>query len=124
MKVVLNLKEAVEMPNASEERVPDTDPDAPAKSDHLARREAIQQIERRRRFRINTAIWGLAMLILVAIWAISEFHNAGGWPTHGFSQSSGIHHVWNIWIIYPVLGWVFLTRISTQLVRGKVQANS
>jgi hypothetical protein len=109
MKVVLNPKEAVEMPNTSEERVADADPDAPANSDHLARQEAIKQIERRRRFRINTAIWGLAMLILVAIWAISEFHKAGGWPTQGFSQSSGIHHVWNIWIIYPVLGWVFLT---------------
>ena len=27
---------------------------------------------------------------------------AGGWPTQGFSQSSGIPNVWNFWIIYPV----------------------
>jgi hypothetical protein len=49
------------------------------------------------------------MLVLAAIWAISEYHNAGGWPTKGFSQSSGIHDVWNIWIIYPVIAWVFIT---------------
>ena len=32
--------------------------------------------------------------------------NAGGWPTSGFSQSSGIHHEWNYWIIYPLIAWV------------------
>lgn len=31
------------------------------------------------------------MVILVVICAIAEYDNAGGWPTHGFSQSSGIH---------------------------------
>ena len=30
-------------------------------------------------------------------------HNAGGWPTQGFSQSSGIHDVWNYCIIYPLV---------------------
>jgi hypothetical protein len=49
------------------------------------------------------------MLILAAIWALTEYHNAGGWPSQGFSQSSGIHDVWNIWIIYPVIAWAFLT---------------
>jgi hypothetical protein len=43
------------------------------------------------------------MLILVLSWAITEYHNAGGWPAHGFRQSSGIQlasarrirlHVW------------------------------
>ena len=40
--------------------------------------------------------------------ALSEYHNACGWPTHGFSQSSGIHDVWNFWIIYPITGWLFI----------------
>jgi hypothetical protein len=44
------------------------------------------------------------MVILVLIWALSEYHNAGGWPTRGFSQSSGIHDVWNFWIVYPIGG--------------------
>ena len=39
-------------------------------------------------------------------------HNAGGWPAQGFSQSSGIHDVWNIWIIYPAMAWVFLTVVG------------
>jgi len=51
------------------------------------------------------------MLILVIIWAMSEYHNAGGWcqrPTQGFSQSSGIHDMWNYWIVYPLGAWVLI----------------
>jgi hypothetical protein len=51
----------------------------------------------------------VGMIVLTAIWAFSEYHNAGGWPTSGFSQSSGIPNVWNYWIIYPFIGWVLLT---------------
>jgi hypothetical protein len=29
------------------------------------------------------------MIVLAAIWAIAEYRNEGGWPTNGFSQSSG-----------------------------------
>jgi hypothetical protein len=52
------------------------------------------------------------MVILVLIWALSEYHNAGGWPTRGFSQSSGIHDVWNFWIVYPIggLGLILVAR--------------
>jgi hypothetical protein len=45
------------------------------------------------RYWIGTAVSTGAMLILAAIWAITEYHNAGGWPTQGFSQSSGIPDV-------------------------------
>jgi protein-S-isoprenylcysteine O-methyltransferase Ste14 len=64
---------------------------------------AIKEIERKRRFLTRAVIGGALIVMLVVIWAISEYHNAGGWPTDGFSQSSSIPHVWNIWIIYPVL---------------------
>ena len=47
----------------------------------------------------------LGVILPVVIWAISEYHTAGGWPTHGFSQSSGIHDVWNFWIVYPLIAW-------------------
>ena len=77
-------------------------PDVPADGGQPARRQAIRQIERRRRFRISTAWSAVAMVILVVVWATTEYHNAGGWPVHGFSQSSGIHDVWNFWIIYPL----------------------
>jgi hypothetical protein len=67
-----------------------------------ARQQAIKQIERRRRFHIELVLSTLAMVLLVVIWAASEYHNAGGWPTQGFSQSSSIHDVWNYWIVYPL----------------------
>ena len=89
-----------------------SDPNASATSEQLARHAAIQQIQRRRRFWISTVTWSVIMMALVVIWATGEYHNAGGWPTNGFSQSSGIHDVWNIWIIYPFGAWVLLTAAS------------
>jgi hypothetical protein len=72
----------------------------PVGGDQLARQEAIKQIERRRRFWVSTAAWTVVMILVAVVWAISEYHNAGGWPTNGFSQSSGIPNAWNYWIIY------------------------
>jgi hypothetical protein len=94
------------------------DPDAPAGSDQLARQQAIKQIERRRHFRINAAASAVGMIILVVIWALSEYHNAGGWPSHGFSQSSGIHDVWNFWIIYPLGAWALILAAHGWFVYG------
>jgi hypothetical protein len=74
--------------------------------EQLARQQAIKQIERRRRFWLNLAVSTVVMVFVTAIWAVSEYWNAGGWPTGGFSQSSGIPNVWNAWIIYPWLGWL------------------
>ena len=72
------------------------------------RRAAIKRIERRRHFHIELLVSGIGMCLLAAIWATSEYHNAGGWPTAGFSQSSSIHDVWNIWIIYPLVAWALI----------------
>ncbi len=97
------------MTKIMEDRPAGTGPDASADAGQLVREQAIEQIERRRRYWVRTAIFTAAMFLLAAIWAFSEYHNAGGWPTQGFSQSSGIHDVWNIWIIYPAIAWAFLT---------------
>jgi protein-S-isoprenylcysteine O-methyltransferase Ste14 len=70
---------------------------------HL-RQLALKQIKRKRRFYRRAVSYAAVSILLVIIWGISEYNNAGGWPTNGFSQSSSIPHVWNIWIIYPVLG--------------------
>ena len=93
----------------SHDRAADGDPDALAAGESLARQQAIKQIERKRRFWLGAVMGTLAMIVLTAIWALSEYHNAGGWPTSGFSQSSGIPNVWNYWIIYPFIAWVVLT---------------
>jgi hypothetical protein len=96
----------------------DHSPDAPADGDQLARQQAIRQIERRRRFRISAAWSAVAMVILVVIWATSEYRNAGGWPVHGFSQSSGIHEVWNLWIVYPLGAWLLALAAHAWFVYG------
>jgi H+/Cl- antiporter ClcA len=85
------------------------DPAAAATREQLAGERAIKQIERRRRFWLSAAVSTVGMIILAVIWATTEYHSAGGWPTGGFSQSSGIPNVWNYWIIYPFGAWVLLT---------------
>ena len=94
------------MPDVIHDRSPDSGPGAPAGPEESTRQQAIRRIEHKRRFWITTTASSVGMIILVAIWAMSEYHNAGGWPTQGFSQSSGIHDVWNYWIIYPLIAWV------------------
>ena len=100
------------MPDTINEQDSSAGSGAAARADEHARQEAIKRIEHKRRYWISTAVSTGGMLVLAAIWAITEYHNAGGWPTQGFSQSSGIHEVWNIWIIYPVMAWVFLTVVG------------
>lgn len=90
-----------------------------ATGDELARQQAIKQIERRRHFHIELAVSGVAVLVLIAVWASSEYHNADGWPTHGFSQSSGLHDVWNLWIIYPLLAWLLWVVARGWSVHGR-----
>lgn len=94
-------------------RPPVIDRDSPVSGDERSLRErALKQIERKRRFLVRAFSCGAATVALVVIWAVSEYNNAGGWPTHGFSQSSSIPHVWNIWIIYPVLGLALVLAID------------
>jgi hypothetical protein len=96
----------------------DSSSNGPAGSEQLARQQAIKQIERKRRFWASTVAAAVGMIVLVVIWATSEYHNAGGWPVDGFSQSSGIHDVWNYWIIYPLGAWVLLTAAGVRFVYG------
>ena len=92
---------------------------APVESEDRARQQAIKRIERRRKFRVRAFGSAVGMIILVAIWAATEYHNAGGWPTQGFSQSSGIHDVWNFWIVYPVGAWLLILGIDAWSVYGR-----
>jgi len=81
---------------------------------------AVEQIERKRRFRMRAFGAAAVAVLLVIIWAITEYHNAGGWPTSGFSQSSSIPHKWNSWIIYPIIGLSFFVAIDwLQTVRRR-----
>ncbi len=95
------------MSNSADKASGDIQSEGPGSRDQLARQEAIKQIERKRRFHVDVAVSTMLMLLVAGIWAISEYNNAGGWPSEGFSQSSSIPHVWNMWILYPLLGWGF-----------------
>jgi len=99
------------MPHIVHEQPAGTDQD-------IARQQAIRRLERKRRFWISTAWSAVGMAILVLIWAVTEYHNAGGWPTQGFSQSSGIHDVWNFWIIYPLGAWLGFLAVHAWAVYG------
>lgn len=94
---------------------------APTNSDteERLRQQAIKQIKKRRSFHTELVVSGIGMLILALIWAASEYHNAGGWPTQGFSQSSGVHDVWNYWIIYPIGAWVLIMAGRAWSVYGR-----
>ncbi len=106
------------MSNIIHDTPTDHGPDTPVGGDELARQEAIRQIQRRRRFWIITVWSAIGMAILVVIWAATEYQNAGGWPVHGFSQSSGIYEVWNFWIIYPLGAWLLIVAASAWAVFG------
>jgi hypothetical protein len=84
------------------------EPSSQSDGEERLRQLAIRRIGQRRRFHVELVVSGIAMFLLVLVWAASEYHNAAGWPTGGFSQSSGIPNVWNFWIVYPLIAWVLI----------------
>jgi 2TM domain len=103
----------------SHDKPGDSGADASLTREFIARQQAIRQIERRRRFWFRATAGTVGMIILAVIWALAEYHNAGGWPAKGFSQSSGIPNVWNYWIIYPAIAWVLATAADAWWVFGR-----
>jgi hypothetical protein len=106
-------KEVPTMPTKqiTDEALPvDDSPSSPNAEESLGK-EAIRQIERKRHFHMHAIVSAALTVVLVIIWATAEYSNAGGWPTNGFSQSSGESHVWNIWIIYPVIAIAFVLAV-------------
>jgi protein-S-isoprenylcysteine O-methyltransferase Ste14 len=87
--------------------------------DERVRALAVKQVERKRRFQGRAVAFGAISIVLTVIWAISEYSNAGGWPSSGFSQSSSIPHTWNIWIIYPLLGLGLILAIDAWNTFGR-----
>ena len=75
------------------------------------RQLALKQLERKRKFYRHAITNAVVGIVMCAIWAVSEYHNASGWPS-SFSQSSGQAGVWNMWVAYPVLALGLLTAID------------
>jgi len=96
------------LPDISHDKPHDSDQNAPVADEQLAREQAIRQIGRRRRFWFWAVLGTLVMAVVTVIWAVTQYHTAVGWPTHGFTQSSWpvIPNVWNGWIIWPAIVWL------------------
>src|SRR5215210_8873671 len=62
---------------------------------------ATERIRRRRNFQLHIAAYILGTLTVTIVWAVTEYHNAGGWPT-GF-RTGRQNHDWDPWIIYPLI---------------------
>ena len=69
--------------------------------DRQLRALAFERLKRRRNFRIHLAGHLLGSLFLTLVWAVTEYNNAGGWPT-GF-RTGRQNHDWDPWIIYPLI---------------------
>lgn len=107
-------------PQTPEGPPPQTVAPTPAVDEQL-RRTAIEQIERKRRFQRRAVLYVAAIIVVGVVWAITEYNNAGGWTSDGFIQSSGSPHVWNIWIIYPILGLGLALAIDAWNTYGRKQ---
>jgi hypothetical protein len=70
-------------------------------SDIELRKLAIERITRRRRFRYHALAYAIGSIFLIVVWAVTEYHNAGGWPT-GF-RTGRMDHDWDPWIMYPLI---------------------
>ena len=55
----------------------------PDRGDAEVRELAVKQIERKRRFEMGAFAAAVLGAFLVVVWAVSEYNNAGGWPTNG-----------------------------------------
>jgi len=99
------------LPDITHDRPEDRDLHVPVAGEQLAREQALKQIGRRRRFWFWAVLGTLVMIIVTVSWAVSQYHDAGGWPTHGFTQSSWppVPNVWNGWIIWPAMVWALAT---------------
>jgi len=62
---------------------------------------AVASLQAKRKFRANVLKAVVLVPVLVAIWAITEYNNAGGWPT-GFATGRRDRD-WDPWIVYPLV---------------------
>jgi len=78
---------------------------------------ALDRIRRRRNF-VRHVVGQLAATVFVAVvWATTEYHNAGGWPT-GF-RTGRMNHDWDPWIIYPVLAGTVALAVHAWIAFGR-----
>ena len=75
--------------------------DRNAATEHALRDLAHERVRRRRNFHTHVFAHIVASAFLALVWAITEYNNAGGWPT-GF-RTGRMNHDWDPWIMYPLI---------------------
>ena len=82
---------------------------------------ALDRIRLRRAFRIHVAATVVGSLFLSIVWAVTEYHNAGGWPT-GLASGRASHD-WDPWIIYPLIGGLIALALHAWAAFGRRPAS-
>ena len=88
--------------------------------DSELRERAIERITRRRRFYVHAAAHVIGSVFLIVVWAVTEYHNAGGWPT-GF-RTGRLNHDWDPWIIYPLIAGTLALATHAWIAFGREPA--
>jgi 2TM domain-containing protein len=81
-----------------------------APEDAALRTLALKQLERIRSFKLHLAMFLVGMPAVTAVWALTEYMNADGWPER-FSDSAGPSN-WNPWILWVLFIWGGLLAIQ------------
>jgi hypothetical protein len=74
-----------------------------SRRDEGLRALATKQAERVRSFKLHLAAFLIGMPVLTAIWALTEYMNADGWPER--LSDSAEQGSWNPWIFWVLLIW-------------------
>ena len=82
-------------------------PTAPAEDE--LRRWARKHVEHVRKLKRDVAVFGLAMVVLTAIWALIEWQDNGGFERFSNDGNPGD---WEPWILYVALVWGFFLAID------------
>jgi len=80
-----------------------------AEEDEL-RTLARKQIKRRRRLELRASAYVAGMLVLTAVWAVTEYLRADGWPER--LSHNGNPGDWSPWIIWVALVWGFYVAMT------------
>ena len=71
---------------------------------------AREHLERVRKLKVGVVAYVLGMVLLTAVWALTEYQNADGWPSRLSDQ--GNTGDWNPWILWVALIWGFLVALD------------
>jgi hypothetical protein len=66
--------------------------------------QARRQAQRVHNLKRHLAIYVIGMVLLAAVWIVTQYQSAGGWPDR-FAQGNDRPGTWSVWIVWPLLVW-------------------